>query len=168
MGGSDDPDNLIYLSIEEHALAHKKLYEEYGHWQDKLAWQGLAGLISKEELIEQMYEERKGEGNPFYGMKHTEETKQKISKSRKGKGKGLKQSDDWVDKRKKFGEKNPAFGKDPWNKGKIGAQKKTLQSKMKVSKPCTYNGIRYWSLGEAAKANNTSVYKIKKSPLYEA
>ncbi len=50
MGGSDDPSNLILLTVEEHAEAHKKLYEEHGRWQDKFAWKGLAGLMSKEEI----------------------------------------------------------------------------------------------------------------------
>ena len=57
MGGTDDPSNLIELTIEEHAEAHRKLYEEHGHWEDKLAWQGLAGLISKEELVKQLLSE---------------------------------------------------------------------------------------------------------------
>lgn len=51
IGGSDDPANLIELSIEEHAKAHKKLWEECGRWQDKLAWQMLSGQIGKEEGI---------------------------------------------------------------------------------------------------------------------
>jgi hypothetical protein len=48
-GGSDDPSNLVELTIQEHAEAHKILWEEHGRWQDYLAWQGLAGLMSKEE-----------------------------------------------------------------------------------------------------------------------
>lgn len=51
MGGSDDPSNLISLTVEEHAEAHRLLYEQYGLWQDYVAWQGLAKLISKEELV---------------------------------------------------------------------------------------------------------------------
>ena len=54
MGGSDDPENLVELTIEEHAEAHRKLYEEYGHQEDYLAWQGLAGLMTKEELVKEM------------------------------------------------------------------------------------------------------------------
>ena len=27
-GGSNDPDNSVYLTVEEHAEAHKKLYEK--------------------------------------------------------------------------------------------------------------------------------------------
>lgn len=51
MGGSDDPSNLIELSIQEHAEEHRKLYEKYGYKQDYLAWKGLAGCIDKEEII---------------------------------------------------------------------------------------------------------------------
>jgi hypothetical protein len=38
MGGSNDPSNLIELTVAEHAEAHKKLFEEYGCWQDEIAW----------------------------------------------------------------------------------------------------------------------------------
>ena len=50
MGGSDDPSNMVELSVEEHADAHRVLYEKYGRWQDKLAWKGLSGQIGKEEI----------------------------------------------------------------------------------------------------------------------
>lgn len=49
MGGSDDPSNLISLSVEEHAEEHRKLWEKYGHWQDKIAWKTLSGQISIQE-----------------------------------------------------------------------------------------------------------------------
>ena len=49
MGGTDDPSNLIVLTVEEHAEAHRKLYEEHGRWQDQLAYQALLGNINKEE-----------------------------------------------------------------------------------------------------------------------
>jgi hypothetical protein len=54
MGGSNSPDNLIELSIEEHANEHKKLWELYGHKEDYFAWQGLSGLISKKELVSEL------------------------------------------------------------------------------------------------------------------
>jgi len=54
MGGTDDESNLVELTVEEHAEAHKKLYEEHGYWEDYLAWQGLAGLMSREELVQEM------------------------------------------------------------------------------------------------------------------
>lgn len=49
MGGTDDPSNLIKLTVEEHAAAHLKLYEEHGKWEDKLAWKALSGQISMPE-----------------------------------------------------------------------------------------------------------------------
>jgi hypothetical protein len=51
MGGTDDPENLIELTVEEHAEAHRKLYEEHGRWQDYYAWKGLAGLMSNQEVV---------------------------------------------------------------------------------------------------------------------
>lgn len=49
MGGTDDPSNLIELTIEEHAEAHKKLYEEYGLEEDRIAWLCLSGQITNAE-----------------------------------------------------------------------------------------------------------------------
>ena len=34
-GGTDDPSNIIELSVEEHAEAHRILYEQYGRWHGK-------------------------------------------------------------------------------------------------------------------------------------
>jgi len=49
MGGTDDPSNLIELSVEEHAEAHKKLYEEYGNEYDRIAWLALSKQINLTE-----------------------------------------------------------------------------------------------------------------------
>lgn len=49
MGGTDDPENIIEVTIEEHAEAHRKLYEEHNHWQDYVAWKGLLGLLTSDE-----------------------------------------------------------------------------------------------------------------------
>lgn len=103
-GGSDDPSNLIELTIEEHAEAHKVLYEQYNRWQDRVAWLSLSGIMKNEERV---YEILKN-SNPG-GYKHTDEAKQKLSIMR-------------------LGEKNPMFGKPAPNKGKkrpgIGGRKK--------------------------------------------
>lgn len=164
-GGTDDPANLVELTIEEHAEAHRLLYEQNGHWQDKVAWQGLLGLIPHEKIMEEMYEARKGKGNHMYGKpcyyKMTEEEKQQwkdnISKSTKGR----KVSDET---RKKMSENNgrSQLGKTPWNKGKIGVQPKSLESKMKVSIPVVFRGVEYYSIKEAARQNNLSDFLVKK------
>ena len=75
-GGSDDPENLVELTIEEHAEAHRKLYEQYGRIQDKRAWMGLAKIISGEEIVKDILKSPK-----------SEEHKRKISAALKGKPK---------------------------------------------------------------------------------
>ena len=97
-GGTNDPSNLVELTIEEHAEAHHKLYEEHGRWQDKLAMNGLNGDMTTEQLrIERV--RQASLGNTYRkGTKHTEETKRKMSLAQKGK-KGVP----WTDEqRKKF------------------------------------------------------------------
>ena len=49
MGGSNDSSNLVELTVEEHALAHKRLYEDHGREEDRIAWLALSREISKEE-----------------------------------------------------------------------------------------------------------------------
>tara|TARA_B110000858_G_scaffold95786_1_gene110321 strand:+ start:2853 stop:3341 length:489 start_codon:yes stop_codon:yes gene_type:complete len=157
MGGSDDPSNLIELTVEEHAEAHRKLYEEHGLWQDKVAWQGLAGLIGHDEIMREMWDARKGEGNTFYGKKHTEETKRKISESRKGKGTGPRDNTNYL-----IANKGKNKGKTPWNAGKTGAQRKRTPEEMaSFSKVITYEGVEYPSLSAASRATGLSPYKLK-------
>ena len=74
MGGSDDPSNLIELTIEEHAEAHRKLYEEHGRIQDKLAWLGLTRMIGREEIIHTLLTQPK-----------STEHRERISMAKKGK-----------------------------------------------------------------------------------
>jgi hypothetical protein len=106
MGGTDDPSNLIEISVEEHADAHHKLYEQFGLWQDYAAWQGLSGRMNKEEIIryklsqthkgkklspehiEVLREKGKkliGKNNPMFGKTISDEQKLAISKANKGK-----------------------------------------------------------------------------------
>ena len=40
---------LAEMIVEEHAEEHRKLWEKYGHWQDKIAWKTLSGQISIQE-----------------------------------------------------------------------------------------------------------------------
>ncbi len=100
-GGSDDPSNIVELTTEEHALAHKKLFEQYGRWQDELAYLGLSGQIGREEAIRRAQSlSNKGNQNSL-GCKRTQEYKDNISKKMKGKRNALghKQTDE--DKKKK-------------------------------------------------------------------
>ena len=104
-GGTDDPSNLIYLTVEEHAEAHKKLWEEHGRWQDELAWKGLSGQIGKEEIILKTLQRN-------LGKTFSEETRSRMKESSKGKNKN----------------------KIPWNKGKVGFVKHTQETLDKISR----------------------------------
>ena len=94
-GGTNDPSNLIELTIEEHAKAHQILWEQHGRKEDELAWKGLAGIIGKEELLKQLFINSGKKGNasmrkkypnisPNKGKKLSEEIKLKMSLSCKG------------------------------------------------------------------------------------
>jgi hypothetical protein len=45
-GGTNDPENLVELTLEEHAEVHLKRFEKYGQWQDETAWKALSGQIT--------------------------------------------------------------------------------------------------------------------------
>lgn len=51
MGGSNDPSNLVKVTIEEHAALHKQLWEDLGYEEDKIAWLCLSGQITNQEAI---------------------------------------------------------------------------------------------------------------------
>lgn len=95
VGGSDDPSNLIELTIEEHAEAHRVLWETYGRPEDKLAWKALSGMLSKQEIISEVCKIGGSKGGKIGGAR----------------SKGRKQSNEWVAKRKVFGERNGMYGK---------------------------------------------------------
>jgi rubrerythrin len=77
MGGSDDPSNLVELTIEQHAAAHLELYEKYGKIQDEIAYRGLSGLISMEEA------RRLAVSAALTGVSKTDTHRANISKSQK-------------------------------------------------------------------------------------
>ena len=128
MGGTDEPSNLMEVTTEEHAELHLALYLEHGRWQDWVACQGLAGIIGHEEAVRQSIaagnpkaianrtRDYNGEGNPFYGKSHKEETRESISNTLK---EHYKQEEHPWTGRKHSAETKEKFKKRiPWNKGK--------------------------------------------------
>jgi hypothetical protein len=49
MGGSDDPSNLIEVTIQEHAELHLALYLEHGKMEDWIAFHMLSGKTTDSE-----------------------------------------------------------------------------------------------------------------------
>jgi len=52
-GGSDDPSNLVEVSVVQHAMWHFCNYQLWGEPEDRLAWRGLSGAIGKEEILKE-------------------------------------------------------------------------------------------------------------------
>jgi hypothetical protein len=75
MGGTDDPSNLVELTVEEHAEAHRVLYEQHGNIQDKIAWLALSKRIGQEEML------RMKQGMGMKGKKHTPEAIAKMKEA---------------------------------------------------------------------------------------
>ena len=110
MGGSDDPSNLIELTIEEHAEAHRELYEKYGDEFDRLAHLSLSGAIGKEEIIEMKLKASSARSSGNTGRELSEEWKENIGKSSKKKWEELK-SAGYNHSDKIGGEKNGMYGR---------------------------------------------------------
>lgn len=159
MGGSNDPDNLIELTVADHAEAHRKLFEEYGRWQDEIAWKALTGQITRDQA------RREATRKTWLGRKHTPEarqkikdgiakaeivrqpqtaeTKQKISEALKGHAVSEKTRDTWSAQRKGRTVSEETRQKiSAGNKGKVISnehrtilkQPKTEEHKQKISK----------------------------------
>lgn len=78
MGGTDDPSNLIELTVEDHAEAHRKLWEQYGNWQDEIAWKALSGQIKKEDFHNEIRRTRMLGNKIWLGRKHSPESRSKM------------------------------------------------------------------------------------------
>ena len=117
MGGTDDPSNLIELSVEEHAEAHRILFEKHGLIQDFVAWKALSGIINKAEAVYLLAVARaNSEHNPWKGKQTS--TNFALSKENRIKATISAKSPKANSKRKETfdrighmkGAKNPAFG----------------------------------------------------------
>lgn len=106
MGGTDDPSNIVYLTPEEHAQAHLKLWEEHGLAEDAMAFNSLSdnwtngrtisGYKQSPEHIkkrisaidyESISKKLKGRPSPTKGMKFAYIPKPKIGDAQRGKPK---------------------------------------------------------------------------------
>lgn len=140
-------------------------YKEIVGWDNmyNIAPGGLGGDRSMSPAYQDYIQNRPsraGKDNHFYGMAHTEETKQKISEANKGRLKGIPKSEET---RKKMSVNNPRYwqGKVAHNKGKK-QRPPTVLEKAKQGNPVRYNGEVYPTLAAAARANESTPYKVGK------
>jgi hypothetical protein len=73
-GGTNEPSNLVRLTVTEHAEAHRLLYEQYGKVQDKTAWLMLSAQINKP-------------AGAFTGHTHSAKSRLQMSAAQKGRPK---------------------------------------------------------------------------------
>lgn len=113
MGGDDSKENLVLLTARQHYLAHWLLYKMYKTSSLVHAWHSMSRIgvgqgdrSINSHLFEYCKKERSkilsiqysGEGNNFYGKRHSAETKQKLSNIHSGKNyRTEKQISDWVE-----------------------------------------------------------------------
>lgn len=93
-----------------------------------------------------LVESQSGSGNPFYGKKHTDKSKEKISKSRKGKGSGVKNAMS----NKIWREKASKNLKLKWDSGELESTRKVMSNHMK-------NTIRLGKIKSSITSKNEKV-----------
>lgn len=143
LGGNDNPENLVSLTAREHFICHilltkfttgkdrnKMLHaaiimKSTNEYQDRYLNSRLYNTIRK-EYAKKFSEKQIGEGNSFYGKKHSQETRQKMSDSKR-----KLHNSDWVNphigmKRSAETKKNISISK----KGKPSSKKGILQGPM--------------------------------------
>ena len=93
-GGSDDPSNLVELTVLDHAIAHKVLYGLYGRIQDLWAWRmlkagdghprGFLGHKRPQEWKDEHSKKVSGENNHWFGKTFSDEHKEKLAQAKHG------------------------------------------------------------------------------------
>jgi hypothetical protein len=151
MGGTDEKENITTLTVEEHAEAHRILYEEHGKLEDYLAWKGLLGQISKKEILTEIYRKngsKQGKNNKGKrawnkDLPMSEEQKQKLS----------------VPKSEKHKE---ALRKPKSKKEKMGKYERTLEIREKIRE----NTKNQFATEESRLRHSESVKSVKAICIY--
>lgn len=103
VGGSDSEDNLTKLTIEEHAEAHRVLYETFHKLEDYVAWKGLSGEGFTPEHISMLTKQA------LSHIKTTPEFKERMRKNAKSMWQKPGMREHLIQKRKE--QINPMKGK---------------------------------------------------------
>lgn len=134
-GGTDDPSNLVELTVEDHAIAHKVLYGFYKREYDRIAWMTLSGQIDKKKVDPLIEEERRKKISR--GMrKYFSTEKGKQQKIRTSTGRKLSQKSKDLISEKNGGNRNGMFGKNQTQE----ARDKII--KAQTGTRCYNNGLR--------------------------
>jgi len=129
LGGGNEAKNIVRLTAKAHYICHHLLTKmtkgEYKHKMLKALWRMSHADQHKQPITASAFNKLReevalyqsisftGEGNPFYGRKHTTESRRKMSLSAKN--------------------------RDPWNRGKITGQVVWNKGKTKNTDPTLRN-----------------------------
>jgi hypothetical protein len=69
MGGPDTPENLVEVTVTQHAMFHFCNFQLWGNVEDFVAWRGLSGQISEEEFLKEKFKLFGQEGYSRYREK---------------------------------------------------------------------------------------------------
>ena len=185
-GGSDDPSNLIDLSVEAHAEAHRILWEQNGMTADFVAWKMLSGKSSEAEFArielakngfvefikdnERSVTWRKNISESLKGKPQTEQSKIKKSESlKKAYSEGRRNS--WFSKADKsffqsnYNSDRMSEGRRKSSKWKASVTSDKYRKKKSESDPrskkVVVDGIEYSSIRAAAKGCNISYSRLR-------
>ena len=103
-GGTDDDENIIYLTPEDHAKAHLELFERFGRYEDAQAynslkkhWLGSRTISGYKQSADHVIKRRasmnyesvslklRGRASPTKGLKFAYRAKPKIAEAQRGK-----------------------------------------------------------------------------------
>jgi hypothetical protein len=160
MGGTDDPSNIVELTIEEHAEAHKLLWENHRCWQDEIAWKALSGRIGKEDIIREIQrkthlgKKKKPEAIEKMVKKLTDK-KQKPETIEKRRNKLIGQKRNFTDEWKENISKGKK-GQKPWIAGKKHSEESKEKNRL-AHLGHTYNRGRIHS--DKSRTNMSNAHK---------
>jgi len=188
MGGTNEPSNLIELTIEEHAEAHRILYAKYGKIEDKIAWECLSGrnLLEEERILLSKKGFEKFMSDPLKKSVWREKIimsrkKQTITpKHRKNISKGLKlahaegrRTYNFTEETRnlmrinyyKYGKNAMIEGRKKSQKWKMSVSSEECKQKKRLADPrskrVSVDGIVYDSVRHASKCSNYSYSKLR-------
>jgi len=156
-GGTDDPSNLVLLSVEEHAVEHKRLWEQYGRWQDKIAWKTLSGQISIQEARQEMMKH----SNPMHDSNVLEKMSGVNHWSKRENNKDKKLFGD-INPMNLPGVKEKMSGVNHWSKRPGKVHNAITNHPKGSSKRICVSGITYNSIKEASETLGISKRRLIK------
>jgi hypothetical protein len=153
MGGSDESDNITYLTAREHYLAHFLLWKIHNNFEMTYAFRFMN--CGKDKLIGSTQFKRLREEYSKFSKEHLSGRKNTEDQMRK-------QTEAVRSYYRRIGSKGKQPAKGVWSEEAKKAQSKRMSKSHHRAKKVSVDGKTYHSLRNAAKAHNVSHRTIKR------